>query len=115
MNINLRYICQGLIPIPSWQVPKNIRKMTPDQVMEWANKWFVEFGKDQLIGGIYHLDPEEDTSVGAVELVKPTRRVSTSAKRADKPSIPENDYIILAETEEWAAFTAGNRHDLVEN
>jgi hypothetical protein len=105
MKINLRYICQGMITIPEEKVPASIVSMSPVQAKAWADKIFNQLTKEELIAGINYMDPEEDTEIGAVEL--------NTEFQQDEFSV-QDDYTILAQTVEWAAFTAMNSHELME-
>ena len=107
MKVNLRYICQGIMEVAPCDIPKNLMKMSKKQRMAWAKKLFSHYAKvdNALLRGIAQLEPENDTEIGAVEVWEATQ-ISEHEEW--------DDYKIIAETEEWAAFTAGNRHDLVE-
>lgn len=85
-EVNLRYLVQGMIKVPLDDLPDGFDDMTPQQVMEWADDYFRARGKNELVAGVDYLDPEEDSKVGAVEV------------------LDDEDFSDLVWRKEWAGF-----------
>jgi hypothetical protein len=63
--------------------------------MEWAREYWRTLTRQDLLAAVAYLDIEEDAMPGAVE---------------DNDG---EDYEILSETKEWAAFHGPDQHEVI--
>ena len=60
-QINLRFLAQGMVKLKPQDLPPDYAAMTITQLLDWADGYLNDLGRDGLLQAVAYLDIEDDT------------------------------------------------------